>query len=361
MVSVPPSRHDRVFDFRRFGRRRHLLEGSVGRLGRLGDLESTRPRDLQRRRSVAAGVFADVRPHRLSAADAVRNVRLWSYLGVDPSWTPWLVGCLFTFATLGVLAAGVTRLRSRSQGLLAGMTLLGIASFLQQGAWQYADVPLACFMLSAVLLLALHDAAERPQWGFVALSGLMAGMAAWTKNEGLLFLLVLPAARCGAVWRPGRTRVFLREAICWSAGVAPLAAIVVLQKVCLAGDNDLVVGQGWDATLARLLDPWRYWCIVQTLVVLVFRMARPFSIVLPLCFLFLGTAQGRRRGAAALPTIAGAMLLMLAGYFWIYLTTPWDLSWHLATSANRLLLHLWPSALLCVFLYLATPEELTTP
>jgi hypothetical protein len=146
------------------------------------------------------------------------NARLWSYLGVECPWSPWLAGCLFSLATVGALTAGVARLRSSSQGLLAGMTLLGIVSFLRHGAWQYADVQVAFYMFSAVLPLAVYDAARYsipPEGGttngrgLLALSGVMAGMAAWTKNEGLMFLVALAIARCIVAWRPGRSKTFL--------------------------------------------------------------------------------------------------------------------------------------------------------
>ena len=127
--------------------------------------------------------------------------RCWSYLGTDCPWAPWLLGTLFTFATVGVLMSAVCRLRSRSQGLLAGLVLLGMVPFLQRGALQYADVPLSFFFLSAVALFAHYDASQRPGRGMLVLSGLLAALAAWTKNEGALFLLVLPAARCAATWR----------------------------------------------------------------------------------------------------------------------------------------------------------------
>ena len=49
---------------------------------------------------------------------------------------------------------------------------------------------------------------------------------------------------------------------------------------------------------------------------------------------------------------------MLAGYFFVYVTTPNDLKWQLATSASRLLMHLWPAAILAVFLSLSDPVQL---
>ena len=44
--------------------------------------------------------------------------------------------------------------------------------------------------------------------------------------------------------------------------------------------------------------------------------------------------------------------LMLIGYFFIYIVTPERLSWHLATSLNRLLLQLWPMTVFLVYLNL---------
>jgi len=53
------------------------------------------------------------------------------------------------------------------------------------------------------------------------------------------------------------------------------------------------------------------------------------------------------------PGIAMAIItlaLTLAGYFAIYLITPYDLYWHLRFSLNRLFLQLWPSAIFIFFL-----------
>ena len=207
-----------------------------------------------------------------------------------------------------ILVAGVSRLRSRSQGLLAGTALLGMVPFVQRGAVQYADVPLSFFILSAVVLLAFYDASERPNKRILVLSGLMAGLAAWTKNEGFLFLIVLPAARCAVVWRRrGATEVF-RELICLTAGALPVLAVVAIQKVCLAGSNELVVGQNWEATSTRLLDLSRYGYVAQAFILNALHIARPFAVVLPLCFLLLGVAKNRPGGAPGSPRPAPCFL-----------------------------------------------------
>jgi len=54
---------------------------------------------------------------------------------------------------------------------------------------------------------------------------------------------------------------------------------------------------------------------------------------------------------------ASLLVLMLSGYFVVYLTTPYDLAWHVSSSINRLFLQLWPSAIFAAFLGARTPEQ----
>ncbi len=41
---------------------------------------------------------------------------------------------------------------------------------------------------------------------------------------------------------------------------------------------------------------------------------------------------------------------MLIGYFFVYVLTPLDLAYHLATSLNRLFLQLWPGVIFLFFM-----------
>jgi hypothetical protein len=284
------------------------------------------------------------------------NARWWSCLGRDPTWVPAVVGALFTFAAAGLLATGIGRLRGRGLGLLAGTVLLGTEAFRSLGAAQYADVPLAFFILGSVLLLALDDAAEQSSRGLLLLAGLSAALAAWTKNEGLLFLVVVLAVRSIVVGRRSGGRPMLRQLALLLAGAAPVLAVVILFKLSVASGNDLVGGQSAQASLPRLVDAWRYWLVTKALVHHAVALSDGYVVVFPLCFWLLG--RGPRRPRLALAGIVGVVGLMLAGYFFIYIVTPHDLKWHLSTSVLRLLLHLWPAAILAVFLALSDPVQL---
>jgi hypothetical protein len=56
--------------------------------------------------------------------------------------------------------------------------------------------------------------------------------------------------------------------------------------------------------------------------------------------------------------IIGVMIVIqLLGYFAIYLITPYDLVWHVNTSAARLYSHIFPLALLWLFNWTAFPQK----
>jgi hypothetical protein len=306
------------------------------------------------------------------------TARCWTYLGSDPPWVPWLVGSLFTFATVGVLVCGVALLRSLSQGLLAGMVLLGTVTFLRWGAAQYADVPLAFFFLATVLVLALYDATRkrvphRPQPALLLVAGLTASLAAWTKNEGLLFVIVVVASRSVVAWRAGQGEVcaaaiprhwrgkrLLGDLAACAATLLPIMGVVMLLKMCVApaADDNLFLSSSREAMFARILDPSRYLAIAEGFARSVYRVAKAFTVVLPICFLLLGSRGDRRRTPVGLPAAAAVFCLMLVGYLGVYLLTPYDLEWHMQTSFDRLLTQLWPMGILIFFLSRATPEEL---
>src|SRR5208283_841176 len=116
--------------------------------------------------------------------------RSWEFIGRETQLIPSAIGLLFTFAIIGIVVASISRFRGERQGLLAGLILLGTPFLIGLGASQYADVPLSFFFVATVALLFLH--AESPsQMHFLILAGMAAAFSAWTKNEGILFLMLL--------------------------------------------------------------------------------------------------------------------------------------------------------------------------
>jgi hypothetical protein len=65
------------------------------------------------------------------------------------------------------------------------------------------------------------------------------------------------------------------------------------------------------------------------------------------------TAPSRRSKTAwAMPVLV--LLGMMAGHYMAYVLTPIDLQWHLENSLPRLMLQIWPTALVLCFLIAPT-------
>src|SRR5579864_1388284 len=190
----------------------------------------------------------------------------WTFLGNDATAVPAILGLIFIFATVALLFSALSILRGSVPALLGAATLLATPSFIELGSWQYADIPLSFFFLATILLLRLHDARLPAQHspGFLALAGLPAGFAAWTKNEGLLFLGAIVLARCRLVRdrraasresRPCSIAQFLRFLVT----IVPIFFLISYFKHSIAPPGDLFSDHA--TMLHKLLDPVRYWII----------------------------------------------------------------------------------------------------
>lgn len=282
--------------------------------------------------------------------------RLWSLAGGAGTFASGVVAYWFTAATVLLCAAAVGCVRGRNQALLAAAALLGTTSFVRQSSEQYADMPLAWFMLAAVvgLVLYIHGGRQRRSW--LVLAGATTGLAAWTKNEGILFAAVIVAVHGITTIRRAGAGAALREAMPFASGLLPVVALLVVFKLTLAPENDLVAGQGLASTVARLRDVSRYRLICAGLTTGLLQAGKSLIVVLPLYYVLMGPTRftRARAGGRFAAAVFGSMLICYVG---VYLTTPLALEWHLHTSARRLLLQLWPGAVTAFFLAVAAPEE----
>jgi len=284
-------------------------------------------------------------------------VRIWSYLKNDSAITQILVAALFTFSSVALLISSLSVIRSRSTGLLAGLVLMGSPYFLKTGAYQIADVPLGFYILSTVVLLSLKERFDSKS-RFLIIAGAMAGLAGWTKNEGILFLLVVFTVRMIVIISNRGIKAYLKEFTLFAAGVLPVLAVLLLFKLNLSPTNELFTGQSIGSVWGRLTDFSRYMIIGKSFIVFFYdKLAKAWLIVLPIYFLLMGKTK-QNVNAESIKTSLLSVLFMLGGYFIIYLITPLRLQWHIDTSIWRLFLQLWPTIIFSFFLVVSTPEEL---
>lgn len=287
--------------------------------------------------------------------------RVWYYVGSDTAAAPGAIGFVFTAATVALTWSAVALLRSRSQAHLAALALLGTTFLVLHGASQYADVPVGFFFLAAVVLFWLHDWHPEAN-GFVVLAGVMAGLGGWTKNEGLLFLPALAAARCAAVWRLGGLRRSVREMTWFALGAVPVLLIVLYFKLQLAPSNYLFSPEdhGIEATLGRLLDWGRYRFLAGALITELrtfgdTRLAGPIWVVA--AYLLCAGAVRRPIGEPALRMTFVTACLIAVGHFLVLLIAPGDMPRLVNASLNRLLLQLWPVVVFTCFMAAAALGE----
>ncbi len=295
--------------------------------------------------------------------------RLWTYAGEGDQAIPVLLAAFFAVLIGNLLFGAVALARGRTMGFLTVFALLATPSFMGQVVWQLADIPMSYFLAAALALIVAARRTGEGESGLLVLAGLLAGTAAWTKNEGLLFALAIASglilADVAQAFRPGQQdqtldeqregRLFyasLRSVSSFSLGLALPLAVLLTMKLCVGGANDLATDLTFDS-LARIFVFARHEEIFVS-------FARTLLTLtgLPLLGLVMGLGVwamlGRRtRENAPLVPALIAILLQLSGYYFVYLVTERDLAWHLDTSNLRLFVQLWPSALLLIFL--ATP------
>jgi hypothetical protein len=276
--------------------------------------------------------------------------RCWDYAGSELTVVPSVLALLFTFAVVGLIFSALCAARGRAQGYLGALALLGLPAFVEIGAWQYADMPLALFILMTFALFCFHDRSSHGHRGLLFLAGVSTGLAAWTKNEGWLFLIAVVIARRFAVGAGG-WRLYLGQMSRYSIGLLPVLAVVLFFKLHFAAANDLVSGISFSSTLWLLLDPSRYLLIIRISAEQVLNstgwIASPWALV---PYALLRGVKPEEEDKSGVSTLAVSLALLLTGYFFVYVVTPLDLSWHLRTSVLRLLLHLWPGIVLTYFL-----------
>jgi hypothetical protein len=308
--------------------------------------------------------------------------RAWNWLGVDSEAAPRTLAFCFAALTLLTLGRAVGALCTPGLGWLAAGLLMTLNAFVTIAVGEGADVPLCFFILAATLCAFWPDdegdsenqvaggAAGRPSPSSrFALAGLFAGLAAFSKNEGVLFLLVfLGVAVLFAVVRQFRfpPRSHRRGIASVTGFVLGIAAPLVVwawfkhrapSKVDLLDQSSLVIR-------AKMLQLSRYRATIAALPRALLSTGPTLLAMAGYAVLAGGAARGsagrthQDNGAAA-----GAFLIalgMLGADFFAYIITPNDIRWHVTASALRLFLQTFPLLIFAWALRVRSPETLVT-
>jgi hypothetical protein len=284
-------------------------------------------------------------------------LRGWMYAGAETVLAPALLAWLFTVATIGLLTSAVAALCGRRHAYAAGIVLLGYLFFTLHASSQLAEAPLDHFYLSVLALIAFNNAAQPGRdRGALIVAGLAAGLAAWTKNEGLLFLLALGFAHFAIVMYSAGLREYLRQVQALATGLLPVAALVLYFKVQFATPNMMMEEMTGANVANQLFDLQRYLAIGGQLarVLLLYEgLGINMIYVLAILLACFGVTRKHFVSVAQITLVVG---IMFSGFMGIYLLRVPGGSDFVGGSIDRLLLQLWPAFVFGFFL-LAAPLE----
>ncbi len=266
--------------------------------------------------------------------------RLWLYVGRDTTAAPIAFAAAIAVATVASAGFGAARTRGAARGCLAALAIVASPSFVRYAPAQYADIPLGFFMLSAFILWGYADAPRGRLW--LALAGLSAALAAWTKNEGIpflvLFVLIVAVERVRKHGAAG-----WREAAVFAVGAAPVVLLLLFFKEALAPPSYFVAEQSLQQAIEKLFDFDRVRLVFGSVSREAWLSGATHVGVLPFLVSF-AVVRGVDPNAPIPAKIAApAMVAMLAIYTVAYIVTPKDLAWQLKTSLDRLIVQLVPT------------------
>lgn len=272
--------------------------------------------------------------------------RGWTIMQSCSPFIPVTLSILFGVAVLCICLVVVYELRGITSACICGM-LLCTDGKMEFWMWQqYADLAVACYLLAIVAILLLCPAR-------IDLLVLAAACACWTKNEGLLIavagitagLVLRRKLSVSAEFNPGKALPGMMASILLTA-CALHVKMSAVEPVDLMRDNSIT------HFVNSILDPQRYLLIAGSIRRTIWpsgslgSYADAVPIVVALVLLF--GMSPRWITIMKLTAALSFVSLVAAGYVFVYLVTPRELSWHLDTSLERLWLHLLPSVFVLV-------------
>lgn len=279
----------------------------------------------------------------------LNNAITWIFLKKNSVWGPISFHIVIAFCTAGLLFSLINAVKGALQASLVVILFATQLFIAEMGMSQLADFPISYLILGTggCTLLYVISAERR----LAILAGFLAGLAAWTKNEGIV--VVLSGLFIWIIIAFIRERTVIKE---YLLGIAFPLAVVFLFKIFLAPSNDIFSAN--INFLAKITNWDRYLLIFREAGSTIWKPGEdPVSLIglIIVYGLVIGRSEKRIRG---LWTIGLLILAQLSAYFAIYLITPHDLYWHLWTSLSRLYMHILPLAFLLFFVWIKSPQEL---
>jgi hypothetical protein len=276
------------------------------------------------------------------------TARYWRWAENEKPEVGAVIGVTLAVSAIGLLYAQLSELRGSTVSSMFSLMLIGTPAYLLYSTSHYADIPLSCYALICVAMVLRYFHKPDGNVRLLVVAGFSAGCAAWTKNEGLLFLLCSAGALAAPLLNPNcRRRELFRCLMYFGFGaILPLLTVMYFRSA-VAPPNELLGDRNLQDIYSKITDLARHATILRTMLYTSVSFGNWWiNPLLPLAGIVALTKSTRvwlDRGWLRGCGIVGAVLV---GYYALYLITPIELQVHLDTSLDRLFLQLWPSALL---------------
>ena len=267
----------------------------------------------------------------------VYNYRLHMFSHSYNFINPIITGIIFYISVIFAFVGGIKTLINSKNALISGMILMTLPVFLYESGTQCADVPLSLFILLTFIMLFLNEKFQNKN--YLIFMGLFASASAFTKNEGILFLLIFSVL------------YFLmnkkQDKISYLKGLLAPAFCVLYSKIFLFSQNDIFYQMTINDVWSRLTDFSRWQTIAKYYI---FNIKTNILAIALLLFSFLTgirTIFSKDRNKIILILL---FFIVFIAYTIIYLITPRDLNWHLETSSFRLIVQYLPLTVFFAFI-----------
>ncbi|MBI2669811.1 MAG: hypothetical protein HYX20_01530 [Candidatus Yanofskybacteria bacterium] len=267
----------------------------------------------------------------------------WSVSNTFNPVVPFVVALLFSWSIYLLVKDWISHLFNNSvYGVLGGLLMISLPAFLRWSGSQYADIPLANFILLGVTLLYFSTKNLS-----VFISGSAFGMAIFTKNEGLLYFVLILASFIYTFWRINKKIPFKSVMLLLGGALPGILSSLVVKNY--ATRNEFITNF---PNIISSISFHRIFLILEGFLreFLAWKEWIVFWIIAIIFLVFLHKREKEHYFWNTFFTVL--IVLCFVSFFFIYLVTPQDVVWHIQTSFNRLLIQIFPLVIVSIFIRL---------
>ena len=276
----------------------------------------------------------------------------WNWLGQELFAWPGALSMTFLACMVIALLWHFSAIGALWAGLMAACVLINNHYLLFWTYEQYADIPLALFILLATVF-ALQTLRHK-SFHAAALTGLFCGYSLWTKLEGLFFTTFMFSLLLVYLWRDSSIdkKMKIKYLLCFIAAAAIPVAAFLFQKLLFAPSGDYWgSGRSLQDYSQAIFNFHRIRVVIMVFLMYLFRAPswNGFWIffVIAIVYRRFFLKQDSPLKFGWFPLIL--TLLMCVGYGFVLLISPFNLMMQIDTALQRLILHASMPAIIFMF------------